>query len=57
VPFDNRPLLENEVYAVEPSLYVEGIGVFRFADTVAVGAASPEPLTTAALERSALSVG
>ncbi len=56
VPFDDRPLLEHEVYAVEPSLHVGGLGVFRFADTVAVGATAPELLTTAERNRIALSV-
>jgi Xaa-Pro aminopeptidase len=56
VPFDDRPLVEHEVYAVEPSLHVGGLGVFRFADTVAVGAAAPDALTTAESDRVALSV-
>lgn len=46
VPFNPRPLLENEVYAVEPGLYVPGTGGFRFADVVVVGDA-PEILTRA----------
>lgn len=56
VPFDGRPLLEREVYAVEPALYFPDFGVFRFADTVAVGAAAPERLTTASKDRSALTL-
>lgn len=56
MPFDDRPLLEHEVYAIEPSLHVTGVGVFRYADTVAVGAVAPDPLTTADKDRAALSV-
>jgi len=56
VPFDGRPLLEREVYAVEPALYFPDFGVFRFADTVAVGATAPERLTTASKDRSALTL-
>ena len=46
VPFNPRPLLAGEVYAVEPGLYVPGTGGFRFADVVVVGDA-PELLTRA----------
>ena len=56
LPFDDRPLLEQEVYAIEPSLHIAGLGVFRFADTVAVGAERPDPLTRADKVPSALSV-
>lgn len=56
VPFDGRPLLEHEVYAVEPSLYIAEIGGFRFADTVVVRASAPEQLTKTSKERAALSL-
>lgn len=46
VPFNPRPLIEGEVYAVEPGLYVPGTGGFRFADVVVVGDA-PELITHA----------
>ena len=35
--FCHRPLEDNEVYSVEPGLYVYGIGGFRIDDTVVVG--------------------
>ena len=52
VPFNPRPLVENEVYAVEPGLYVPGLGGFRFADTVVVGARGPDRLTRAGKDQS-----
>jgi Xaa-Pro aminopeptidase len=39
-----RPLLDNEVYSVEPGLYAFGLGGFRLDDTVVVGA-QPRSLT------------
>jgi Xaa-Pro aminopeptidase len=44
--FNNRALLENEVYSAEPGIYVYGLGGFRMDDTVVVGS-SPEILTKA----------
>ena len=44
--FNNRPLLDREVYSAEPGLYVFGLGGFRHDDTVVVGA-TPEVLTQA----------
>uniref|UniRef100_UPI0013315615 M24 family metallopeptidase n=1 Tax=Muricoccus harenae TaxID=2692566 RepID=UPI0013315615 len=44
--FNNRPLLENEVYSAEPGLYQWGLGGFRHDDTVVVGM-RPEVLTRA----------
>ncbi|MBU6498073.1 MAG: M24 family metallopeptidase, partial [Rhodospirillales bacterium] len=44
--FNNRPLLDREVYSAEPGLYVYGLGGFRHDDTVVVGAV-PEVLTRA----------
>jgi Xaa-Pro aminopeptidase len=38
VPFNGRPLEAGELYAVEPGLYVPGVGGFRCADVVPVGA-------------------
>jgi Xaa-Pro dipeptidase len=55
-PFDDRPLLENETYALEPSLYVQGVGVFRFADTIAVTPCGAESLTRATRERAELTL-
>ena len=42
--FCHRPLEDNEVYSVEPGLYVYGIGGFRIDDTVVVGR-EPRTLT------------
>ncbi|WFU06714.1 Xaa-Pro peptidase family protein (plasmid) [Rhizobium sp. CB3171] len=42
--FNYRALLENEVYSVEPGLYVYGLGGFRQDDTVVIGE-KPEVLT------------
>lgn len=44
--FNNRPLLDREVYSAEPGLYVFGLGGFRHDDTVVVGT-TPEVLTKA----------
>jgi Xaa-Pro aminopeptidase len=44
--FNNRALLENEVYSAEPGIYIYGLGGFRMDDTVVVGR-SPEILTKA----------
>jgi Xaa-Pro aminopeptidase len=56
LPFQDRALLANETYAVEPSLYIRDIGGFRFADTVAVGADAPEFLTASPRDRASLSI-
>jgi Xaa-Pro aminopeptidase len=44
--FNHRSLIENEVFMVEPGLYLPGIGGFRYVDAVVVGA-KPEKLTLA----------
>jgi Xaa-Pro aminopeptidase len=44
--FNPRPLLADEVYSVEPGIYVYGVGGFRCADVVAV-AETPQLLTQA----------
>ena len=46
MPFCHRPLLEGEVYSVEPGIYVYGLGGFRIDDTVVIGQ-SPEVITQA----------
>lgn len=51
VPFNSRPLLPNEAYAIEPGLYVSDVGAFRFADTIVVHTSSPEHLTKASKDR------
>jgi len=56
LPFESRPLLEREAYAVEPGLYFPDIGAFRFADTIAVGATAPEHLTQASKDRALLTL-
>ena len=45
LPFDDRPLVANEVLAIEPGAYIGGLGGFRFADTVVVRPAGAEHLT------------
>jgi Xaa-Pro aminopeptidase/Xaa-Pro dipeptidase len=45
LPFNDRPLVENEVLAIEPGAYIGGLGGFRFADTVVVRPAGAEHLT------------
>lgn len=47
--FNTRPLRANEVYTVEPGIYLPGVGGFRHDDTVIVGE-SPEVLTTTPLD-------
>lgn len=44
--FNHRPLLKNEVYSVEPGLYVFDLGGFRKDDTVVIDS-TPEILTQA----------
>ena len=56
LPFDDRPLLEHETYALEPSLYVGGLGVFRFADTIAVTTSGADALTRASRDRTELTL-
>jgi len=56
LPFESRLLLEHEAYAVEPGLFFPEVGAFRFADTIAVGAAAPQHLTQASKDRSALTL-
>ncbi len=51
VPFEGRALLAGETYAVEPGVYIRGVGGFRFADTVAVGDRGPDQLTNAPKDR------
>lgn len=46
MPFNDRPLLADEVYSAEPGIYVYGLGGFRFDDTVVIGQ-KPEILTKA----------
>ena len=45
MPFNYRPLMENEVYSCEPGVYVYGVGGFRQDDTVIVGKSRPEVIT------------
>lgn len=45
--FNSRALLANEVYSVEPGIYVHGLGGFRHDDTVVIGP-TPEVLTRTA---------
>jgi Xaa-Pro aminopeptidase len=42
--FNHRALLANEVYTIEPGIYIRGLGGFRLDDTVIVGT-EPEILT------------
>lgn len=45
IAFNHRPLLQNEVYTIEPGIYIYGVGGFRHDDTVVVND-PPEVLTT-----------
>ncbi len=45
VAFNNRPLIEGEVWSSEPGIYIFGVGGFRHDDTVIVGKTKPEILT------------
>ena len=56
MPFNERPLLDHEVYVVEPGIYVPGIGGFRFVDVAVVGAA-PEIITRAPRDLAAMTIG
>jgi Xaa-Pro aminopeptidase len=42
---ETRPLEANELYSVEPGIYLPGIGGFRHDDSVVVGKDAPEVLT------------
>ena len=44
IAFNHRPLRENEVYTIEPGIYVYGLGGFRIDDTVIVSE-TPEVIT------------
>lgn len=46
-PFNDRLLFQREVYAIEPSLWVPGVGGFRSADTVVIRNGAAECLTCA----------
>ena len=37
IAFNHRPLMANEVYTIEPGIYIYGVGGFRLDDTVVVG--------------------
>jgi Xaa-Pro aminopeptidase len=56
VPFDDRPLLEQETYVVEPAIYPPHIGAFRFADAIVIRNAAPELLTRSPRDRAAQSL-
>lgn len=45
MPFCHRPLLRDEVYSVEPGIYVEGVGGARIDDTIIINGDTPEVLT------------
>lgn len=53
--FNSRALIANEVFMVEPGIYLPGVGGFRYVDAVVVGAA-PEQLTRAAKDFASMSV-
>lgn len=54
--YNTRPLLERETYAIEPGLWVTGLGGFRYGDIVAVGAAAAEILTKTTTERARMTL-
>lgn len=43
--FNQTPMLADEVMAVEPGVYIPGLGGFRHSDTLVIGARGPEVLT------------
>jgi Xaa-Pro aminopeptidase len=45
VAFNNRPLIEGEVWSAEPGIYIFEVGGFRHDDTVIVGKTAPEIVT------------
>lgn len=45
LPFNDRPLLAGETYAIEPSLCVPRVGGFRFSDTLLIGTGKAQRLT------------
>jgi Xaa-Pro aminopeptidase len=51
VPLEDRLLLANETFNIEPGLSVEGVGGFRSADTVVIGTSAPQELMTAPRDR------
>jgi len=53
--FNTRKLIANEVFMVEPGIYLPGVAGFRYVDAVVVGA-SPEQLTRAPKDFSSMSV-
>ena len=46
VGFNHGPLLEGELWAIEPGIYIYGLGGFRIDDTALVGSDGPEVITT-----------
>lgn len=56
LPYESRALLQDEVYAVEPGLFVADVGAFKFADTLAIGPAAPVHLTAPSKGRVAQTV-
>ena len=56
MPFCHRPLLKNEVFSVEPGIYIYGLGGFRLDDTVVIGE-KPEILTKAARDIKTNTIG
>lgn len=56
MPFNERPLLDREVYVVEPGIYVPGVGGFRYVDVAVVGTV-PGIITRAPRDLAAMTIG
>ena len=56
LPWEDRPLVEGEAYAVEPGIYIEGVGGFRYSDVIVVTADAPQRITASPKGVEALSI-
>lgn len=57
LPFADRPLEVGEAYAIEPGLYISGVGGFRFADIIAVTEGGAERITQTTKDPARLALG
>jgi len=54
--YNDRALLERETYAIEPAIWIQGLGGFRCGDIVAVGARQAEIITRTPKDRAYISL-